>query len=69
MMVLFFPHFWKVFLRNISCGCQASKSPPSSLILGGAWSAPFFSLLYSGPSMAGFHLAVLFFHAIDGGFE
>lgn len=39
-MVFFFPPFWKVFLRNISCGCQDSKPPQSSLVLGGAWNAP-----------------------------
>lgn len=30
---------------------------------------PFLSRLYSGPSMAGFHIAILFCHATDGGFE
>lgn len=65
-MVFFFWPFWKVFLGNVSYGRQATSvhSDP-----GRNWNDPFFSRPYSGPSMAGFHVAILPFSPIDGGFE
>lgn len=49
-MVRFFLPFWKVCLRNTRHGCRASTPPQSTVILGGAWTVPFFSLLILGPT-------------------
>lgn len=67
-MAFFFPPFWKSFSETLSCSCWASTAPQSTVIQGEARNVPFSSPPDSGSSTTGFHIALPFFLAIDGGF-